>query len=297
LEVPALVAVLTASQTVASRLYKEAAETAMQPVPLTMAERQICQPSDATISVLASLVKQHVSKLVSESDDHRARAVAEISSLFRVASINLHAVLDAGDGVHGAREARKQDLEEIRVSSGSATQENMFESSSSYWQSADSRPHWVTIRLKKGLIISAVELETYQADSYCPSKIKLEFRREGESSWMSLPGTESISVALHETPSVSGRLHQLANFENQAKRHSFSSLRLTILENHHSGSNSRVKSIKVTVAPASSEEKVPSLQTATVESVLESAREVALQVLQFRHEARSQLESSEAGGR
>ena len=317
LEAPALVAVLTSSQDAAARLYAEAAETALQPVPLTVAERRMCNPSDATITVLAGIVSSRVSAVFvsgggSSPADEAGRglpigtsprtqgSIAEMMSLFRVVSMNLHAALHPchdGDGTDCGRRAFKDDVDRIQVSSGSQSCQNMLESSSQVWQSSGgSPPHWVTIDLKEGLVISAVELETYSSDSYCPSRVKLEFTQKGEATWKLLPHMDSIGIQLHGT-----RTHSLVNLGDRARQHGFTRLRLTILENHNGGGNSRIKSIHITVAPTFNKSKAATsaLQTATADITLESAREAAAQVVHFRRDlaAGGQLDGRELVGR
>lgn len=290
---PALCAVLAGTQATAAWLYAQAAETTLQPVPLTAAERRICQPSDANISVLAGIVHERIStmflgggRLGSADEDGSClpvdgsvrwqESMAQLRSLLRLVSMNLHAALCPPDDRNG-RQASREDVSEIQVSTGSGSRENMLDiSSSTYWQSNGSRPHWAIFTLKTGLIILSVEMESGGRDtSYCPSRVKLEFKQDGKSSWIALPETESISCSPVGT-------HSLVNLGNQAKRHNFSQLRLTILANHNSGQDSQIKSVRIKVAHVS-EVKEAALQTATAQRVLASAREAAVQVWMLRH--------------
>ena len=141
--------------------------------------------------------------------------------------------------------------ESIRVSSRQSGARKLFDghTSSTYWQSGGTQPHWVEL---SGWGEGACQLAEWclwhaPHQSYTPKDIRLKVREEGAAEWV-----EIKSLKLEEPPRQ-GAWVVLLDREELAGA---SQLRLEIHSNRHSGSDSRINAFRLCAACAPPERHV-----------------------------------------
>ncbi len=229
-------------------------------IPITAAERDLCQPDDAVLFALVEIIDMHMPVLVGmleEGHDKQSadstEGIAHMMGLFRIMNMNLQAAVKDDASTVGSRSseagrmASREDMEELRVSSGEGTMQYLFDGNSrTEWETDSSGPpHWIEVKLAAGLEILSVEVDFDDGDdiSYRPALVKLEFIPPGQGGWQTLDSTDSISISSH------GKHTLMSNMGGK----SLSGLKLSVLRNNDNGCDSRIRALKIMIAHASAE--------------------------------------------
>jgi hypothetical protein len=230
-----------------------------QAIPITAAERDLCQPDDAVLLALVETIDVRMPAIVGMLEEgHNKQSadstegIAPMIGLFRIMKMNLQAVLKDSSSSAGSRSseagrvASREDMEELRVSSGEGKMQYLFDGNSqTEWQTnsgSNGHPHWIEVKLAAGLEILSVEVDFRINDNYRPDLVKLEFMPLGLGGWQTLDSTGSISISSH------GK-HNLISDLRQA----FTGLKLSVLSNHGQGRECRISALNITISPASAE--------------------------------------------
>ena len=177
-----------------------------QAIPITAAERDLCQPDDAVLLALVKIIDVRMPAIVGmlekghdKQSADSTEGIARMIGLFRIMKLNLQAALKDSSSTVGSRSseagriASREDMAELRVSSGEGKMQYLFDGNSqTEWQTnsgSNGHPHWIEVKLAAGLEILSVEVDFRINDNYRPELVKLELMPLGLGGWQTLDST------------------------------------------------------------------------------------------------------------